>query len=464
MGYRKEISYEPLALRAMPHSLEAEKAVLGAMLLDKEAIDKVVENNFEPADFYRDLHRRIFETIIDIYNQHKPVDILTVTESLRSNNIVPDDGEEAAAYVVSLLNTVTTAANVDYYIEIIKEKSILRKIIRVASEMIENSLSGVERTDTILDKAEQDVLDIRAKKSSDFIHVKDLVIPMLDRLEMAAKDKKEVTGLATGIHDFDILTCGLQPANLIIIAGRPGMGKTSLAMNFAEHIAIELKKAVAIFSLEMSKEELMLRFLCSRGKIDSQKAKKGYIGKREWPILTTVGSIFAEAPLYIDDTSTGNILEVKSRARKLYKELRRKGSELSLIIIDYLQLLHTPTRAESRQQEIAEISRALKRLAMELHIPVLAVSQLSRKPEERGREGKPQLSDLRESGAIEQDADLVAFVYRESCYKRDLPEDEKRKAKIMVMKQRNGPTGDIDVVFLSEFTRFDNLDKAHAEL
>lgn len=443
--------------------MEAEKAVLGAMLLDRDALDKVIEQDFDASDFFVDIHRKIYEVIRNLYNRQQPVDILTVTEAIKTSKLIASDIATAVAYLISLVNTVTTSANIDHYAQIVKEKSMLRKIIGVGTTLIENAYAGREPVDRILDEAEQEVLDIRLRRSVDFVHVKDLVPATLDRIEQVMKSPKDVTGLATGFVELDQMTCGLQPANLIIIAGRPSMGKTAFAMNIAEHVAVELKKAVAVFSLEMSKEELMLRLLCSRAKVNALSIKKGIKEKRTWPALTTVGEIFSESPLYIDDTTSGNVLEIKSRARKLYKQLKHAGQDLALIIIDYLQLMHSTDNAESRQQEISSISRALKRMAMELHIPVIAVSQLSRRPEERGREGRPQLSDLRESGAIEQDADLVAFIYRESYYKKDMPEDEKNKAKIMVMKQRNGPTGDIDVVFISEFTRFDNLDKVHIE-
>ncbi len=467
MGNRKEVDTFETTLRIQPHSVEAEKAVLGAMIIDKDALDKVVEQNIEPSDFFVDLHKRIFDIIRGMYIQQKPVDILTLTDAIKAGKIVSSDAQTAAAYVISIVNTVPTSANVDHYTHIVREKSMLRKIIRVGTGLIENAYGAERDVDNILDSAEQEVLDIRAKRPTEFVHVKELVSGALDRLEQAAKSQKEVTGLATGFVDFDIMTCGLQPANLIIVAGRPSMGKTAFAMNIAEHVVVDLKKAVAVFSLEMSKEELMLRFLCSRGRINSLKAKKGFIGKDGWPRLTTQGEIFSESPLYIDDSASGDMLEMKSRARKLHKELLRSGSGLSLIIIDYMQLMHSVGRAESRQQEISLISRSLKRLSMELHIPVIAVSQLSRKPEEKGRSGRPQLSDLRESGAIEQDADLVVSIYREFYYKEDknnATEDEKNKAEIEILKQRNGPTGRIDLVFLNDYTRFDNLDRAHAKL
>ncbi len=467
MGNRKEVNFDEQVLRIPPHSIEAEKAVIGSMLIDRDAIEKVIEHNIEPADFFVDNHRRIFEVILDIYNRHEPVEIISVSEKIKTDKTLSSDLAGSAAFLLSLHNSVTTSANVEYYAQVVKEKSTLRKIIYVGADLAERAYRADETADNILDKSEQEVLDIRARRKSDFVHVKDLVQSQLDRIEKASLNKKEVTGLATGITDFDVMTCGLQSANLVIIAGRPSMGKTAFAVNIAEHVAIELKKAVAIFSLEMSKEELMLRMLCSRARIDMQKAKKGYLEKKGWPVLTTVGEIISEAPLYIDDTSSGEILELKSRARKLKKNLDRAGKELSLIIVDYLQLMHSSSRTDSRQQEIAEISRSLKRLSMDLNVPVIAVSQLSRRPEEKGREKRPQLSDLRESGAIEQDADLVAGIYREEYYKSDkenLSDEEKTSAEIIIMKQRNGPTGTVKVCFLREYARFDNPDRKHADL
>jgi len=457
------------SLRLPPYSEEAERAVIGSMLIDKDAVEKAIESGLVAEDFYILNHQRLYQIILDIYSSRNPVEIISVSEAVKTDKVLQSDFAGVTAYLLSLHNSVTTSANVDYYIQVVKERAILRKIIQVGTSIVTRAYQTDEPTDKILDESEQEILDIRSRKKSDFVHVKDLVQGQLDRLELAAKTKKEVTGLSTGITDFDIMTCGLQPSNLIIIAGRPSMGKTALAVNIAEHVAIELKKPVAIFSLEMSKEELMLRILCSRARIDMQKAKKGYLEKKSWPLLTTQGEIISESPLYIDDTSSGEVLEIKSRARKLMKYLARvHNQQLSLIIIDYLQLMHSSSRYESRQQEIANISRSLKRLAMDLNIPVIAVSQLSRRTEEKGREAKrPQLSDLRESGAIEQDADLVAGIYREEYYKADkenLSDEEKREAEIIIMKQRNGPTGTVKVYFLKEYARFDNPDKRYADL
>jgi len=455
-------------VRIPPYSEEAEKAVIGSMLIDRDAVEKAVESGLNADDFYLNYHQRLFQIIIDIYSSRQPVEIISVSEAVKTDKVLSGDLNGVISYLLSLHNSVTTSANVDYYIQVVKEKAVLRKIIQVGTGLVSRAYVGDEPTDKILDESEQEILDIRSRKKSDFVHVKDLVQAQLDRLELAAKTKKEVTGLSTGIVEFDMMTCGLQPANLIIIAGRPSMGKTALAVNIAEHVAIELKKPVGIISLEMSKEELMLRILCSRARIDMQKAKKGYLEKKGWPLLTTQGEIITESPLYIDDTSSGEVLEIKSRARKLMKTVARNHNQpLSLLIIDYLQLMHSSSRFESRQQEIAGISRSLKRLAMDLNIPVIAVSQLSRRTEEKGREAKrPQLSDLRESGAIEQDADLVAGIYREEYYKTDkksLTEEEKREAEIIIMKQRNGPTGTVKVYFLKEYARFDNPDLKHSD-
>ena len=362
-----------------------------------------------------------------------------------------------AAYLTDLTNVISTAANIDHYAKIVKDKSVLRQLIQVSTRIVSSAFLQQEDVAAILDEAEHNIFAIaQSKAQKGFTVVGDLVNSVIETVEKLYQRKSHVTGVATGFSELDTMTAGFQPANLIIIAGRPSMGKTSFAMNIAEHVAIHDKKPVAVFSLEMSREELMLRMLCTQARADMQKVRRGYLEKKYWSTLTASASRIAQAPIYIDDTSSISVLEMRARCRRLATELSAKGTPLSLIMVDYLQLMRGMGKVESRQQEISEISRNLKGLARDLRVPVMALSQLSRKPEEKGREGKPQLSDLRESGAIEQDADMVAFIYREAVYKpQEL--DNQGKAKILVAKQRNGPTGEFELAFIREYTKFENL-------
>jgi replicative DNA helicase len=358
-----------------------------------------------------------------------------------------------------MVSSVSTAANVEHYAEIVREKSILRTLISVGTDIVSDAFSEKRSPEEILDKAESVIYKVSEDSAAKgFTPLSELVHPMLERLEKLHADKKDVPGLRTGFDDFDKLTAGLQPSELIIIAGRPSMGKTAFGLNIVENVALKEKLPVAVFSLEMSKEALMLRLLCSAAQVDAHKTRQGFIAGQNWSKLTTVAGKLAEAPIYIDDSPILSVMEIRTRARRLATELKIQKKELALIVIDYIQMMRGVGRQESRQQEMAEISRSLKGLARDLNIPVMALSQLSRKPEEKGREGKPQLSDLRESGALEQDADVVGFIYRESYYRRDDP-DLERKATLILAKQRNGPTGDINLSFFREFTRFENISK-----
>jgi replicative DNA helicase len=435
--------------RIPPQALEAEKAIIGSMLIEKEAVIKAMDIVSE-LDFYETPHKLLFIAIRDLYLENQAIDAITVSDVLKKRKQIDKIG---AGYITSLINSVTTAANVEYYANIVREKSILRQLIGTGSDIVTAAFNENSTAEEILDKSESALFSIAQKRAArGFASLASLVHPTLDYLEKIHTDKREVPGLRTGFNDLDKMTAGLQPSELIIIAARPSMGKTALALNIAEHVAMNEKKAVAIFSLEMSKESLMLRLLCSAARVNSHNTRQGYISTQNWSKLTTVATKLSEAPIYIDDSSSLNVMELRARARRLATELKVQGKELSLVVIDYIQIMRGIGRVESRQQEMADISRSLKGLARDLNIPVVALSQLSRKPEEKGREGKPQLSDLRESGALEQDADVVGFIYREGYYKRDVTD---KTATLIIAKQRNGPTGDINLIFERDYTRFE---------
>jgi len=442
--------------RIPPQAIEAETAVLGSMLIEKEAVLKVLDI-LRDTDFYKGAHRNIFRIIRDLYMENQPVDTITVSAKLKTEKLLEDIG--GGAYLTQLVNSVSTAANVEHYAEIVHEKAILRTLITVGSDIVGEAFNEKSSPTDILFKAGEILYKVSEDaQEKGFVPLSELVHPALERIEKLHADKKDVPGLRTGFDDFDRMTAGLQPSELIIIAGRPSMGKTAFGLNIIENVALLEKLPVALFSLEMSKEQLMMRLLCSAAQVDAQKTRQGFIAGQNWSKLTTVAGKLAEAPIYIDDSATLNVMEIRTRSRRLANELRMQNKQLSLIVIDYIQMMRGVGRSESRQLEMAEISRSLKALARDLKIPVIALSQLSRKPEEKGREGKPQLSDLRESGALEQDADVVGFIYRESYYRRDDP-DLERKATLILAKQRNGPTGDIDLAFFREFTRFENTSK-----
>jgi replicative DNA helicase len=395
--------------------------------------------------------------VSDLYLENQPADIISVAEKLKKNTLFQSAG--GTAYLTTLINAVSTAANVEYYAGIIRDKSILRQLITTGTSIVTEAFSEKKAADEILDDSETELYRIAERRAAKgFTPLASLVHPTLEHLERIHTDKREVPGLKTGFADLDKMTAGLQPSELIILAARPSMGKTAFALNIAEHVGMVEQKPVALFSLEMSKESLMMRLLCSAARVNSHNTRQGYISTQNWSRLTTAATKLAEAPIFIDDSSSLSVLELRARARRLATELKVQGKELSLIMIDYIQIMRGAGRMESRQQEISEISRSLKGLARDLNVPVVALSQLSRKPEEKGREGKPQLSDLRESGAIEQDADVVAFIYREGYYKREDPDKEKC-ATLIIGKQRNGPTGEINLVFERDYTRFEDFTK-----
>ena len=445
--------------RIPPQANDAEMAVIGSMLIEKEAIIKVLDK-VRDSDFYKEAHKHIFRMIQSLYLDNQPIDAITVAARLKKENLL--DAAGGPAYLTEMINFVSTAANVEHYAAIVREKSVLRQLITVGTDIVGSAFSEKRSAEEILDAAESTLYKVsELGTAKGFTPISELVHPMLETLEKLHANKKDVPGLRTGFDEFDKYTAGLQPAELILLAARPSMGKTALGLNIVENVGLVDKKPVAMFSLEMSKEQLMLRLLCSAAQVDSHKTRQGYIASQSWSKLTTVAAKIAEAPIYIDDSSSLSVMELRTRARRLATELKVQGKELSLIVIDYIQMMRGVGRAESRQQEMAEISRSLKGLARDLNVPVIALSQLSRKTEEKGREGKPQLSDLRESGALEQDADVVCFIFREGYYRRDDP-DLERKATLILAKQRNGPTGEIELAFIREFTRFENVVRTEA--
>jgi replicative DNA helicase len=438
--------------RSLPHNLEAERSVLGAILLDNQALNPALEL-LRADDFFLDAHRRIFGRMVGLSEANRAIDLVTLADELtRAGEIEAVGG---GAYVSSLVDCVPRVTNVEHYAKIVKEKALLRSLIHASHNIINQSFEAEEAADQILDRAEQAIFGLAQERvKTGFFGIKDIVRTSWGTIEALYERGQRITGLATGFTDFDNLTSGLQGSDLIVLAGRPSMGKTALALNIAEHVALRLGRPIGLFSLEMAKESLLLRLLCSEARVNAHKLRTGYLGKEEWGKMTVALGRLAEAPIFIDDSPALTVLEMRSKARRLMAE-----HDLSLVILDYLQLMATSGRFESRRQEIDNITRGLKALAKEMKIPVIAISQLSRAPETRGGDHRPQLSDLRESGSIEQDADLVAFIYRPEMYRDpdSVPEEERGHAELIVAKQRNGPVGKVRLAFLREFTRFENL-------
>ncbi len=438
-----------------PQNLEAEQSVLGGILIENEAINRVMEI-LDPDDFYRDGHRKIFNALINLSERDEPADLITLTNELRKIDQLDSIG--GASYIASLIDSVPTAANIEYYAKIVKEKSILRKLIQTSTEIITQSYEDRGDVEVFLDEAERAIFDISEKRvRPSFFSIRDVVKESFKTIERLFQKKELVTGVPSGFKELDRMTAGFQPSDLIIIAGRPSMGKTAFCLNVAQYAAVENKIPVAVFSLEMSKEQLVIRMLCSEAHVEGTRLRTGFLNESDWPKLTIAAGNLSEAPIYIDDSAALSVLELRAKARRLKSE---RG--LGMLIIDYLQLMKGRARVESRQQEISEISRSLKALAKELNIPVIAVSQLSRKTEERTG-NRPQLSDLRESGAIEQDADLILFIYRDEVYNRAEDNPNRGKAEVIIGKQRNGPIGKIEMAFLDKFTTFKELYKGETE-
>ncbi|MCL2075954.1 MAG: replicative DNA helicase [Betaproteobacteria bacterium] len=441
-------------LRLPPHSIEAEQSVLGGLLLDNRAWDNIGDR-VSDSDFYRDEHRRIFRQISNLLENRKPADVITVAEALESAG----EGKETGglAYLGDLANNTPSAANIVRYAEIVRERAVLRQLIAAADDIAGSALNPAGReARQILDEAEAKIFEIAEKgmrSSEGFDHIKPLIADTIRRLDelSAQEDIEEVTGIPTGFIDIDRMTTGLQPGDLIIVAGRPSMGKTAFALNIAEHVAARVGKAVGVFSMEMGSAQLAQRMLASYCRLDSQKLRTGRLSDDDWARLTTSLDALYQAPLYIDETGALNPIELRARARRLHRQCQGK---LGLIIIDYMQLMNSTRQNENRATELSEISRSIKALAKELRVPIIALSQLSRKVEERN-DKRPLMSDLRESGAIEQDADVIMMLYRDEYYRKE-ESQQKGLAEIIIGKQRNGPTGSVILTFLGEYTRFEN--------
>ena len=435
--------------RVPPQNLDAERSALGAMFLDKEAIYRAMEI-LRPDDFYKDAHRHIYQTVLDLADKGEPVDLVTVTEALRQSKRLDEVG--GVAYLTELANAVPTAAHIDHYARIVEEKSLLRRLIHAAGEIMAAGYEGREEVEEILDEAERKIFSVANRRSGRSISsLKQILIEAFEQIEYLYESKGAVTGVPTGFADFDRITAGLQPSDLIILAARPSMGKTTFALNIAENAAVRLNIPVAIFSLEMSKEQLALKLLCAQAGVNNQRIRTGNLSEEDWPRLSHALGRLSEAKIFIDDSPNISAWEIRAKARRIKAE-----HGLGLIIIDYLQLMQSRYRTENRQQEVPEISRSLKALARELSTPVLALSQLSRAVEQRPGK-KPSLADLRESGSLEQDADLVCFLYREDYYD---PETEKKNiTELIVAKHRNGPTGKVEFYFQKEFSKFVSIEK-----
>ena len=440
---------ESVIKRIQPHSIEAEQSVIGAMLMDKEAI-VVASEMLHGDEFYARQYGILFDAMVELYNEGKPVDLITLQNRLREKDVPPEIS--SLEFVKDLLNVVTTSANIKHYATIVSEKALLRKLIRTNEEIANTCYLGKEKVETILADTEKKIFElVQSRNSGDYVPIRQVVINALEKIEASAKTKGNVTGLSTGFFDLDYKTAGMQPSDFILVAARPSMGKTAFVLNIAEHMAFKDNKCVAIFSLEMSKEQLVNRLFSLESRVDAQVLRTGDLKDSDWEKLIESANVIGKSRLIIDDTPSISISEMRSKCRKFKLE-----HGLDIVIIDYLQLMSGSGRSDSRQQEISDISRSLKAMARELNVPVIALSQLSRAVEQRP-DHRPMLSDLRESGAIEQDADVVMFIYRDDYYNKD--SENKNIAEIIIAKQRNGPIGTVNLVWLPQFTKFANMEK-----
>jgi len=431
-----------------PQNLEAEQSILGAVLIDNEALPKALEI-LDPEDFYKQSHRKIFNVMTELFERNEPIDLITLTDHLKRKEAF--DAVGGLSYLSSLVNMVPTAANIKYHSKIIREKALLRGLLRSATEIAGKVYEDNLDAEDLVDYAEKSIFDISDKKiKASFVTLKEVIKDSFEMIERLYDKKETITGVPSGFSDLDELTTGFQKGDLIIVGGRPSMGKTAFALNVAQYVGLEMKEPVAIFSLEMTKEQLAFRMLCAEAMVNSNSVRKGFIKKEDWHKLTGAASKLTGAPIFIDDSSSITVLELRAKARRLKME-----HGLSLVIVDYLQLMRGKGSFERREQEISDISRSLKALSKELSVPVIAVSQLNRSVEQR-RPAKPMLADLRESGAIEQDADVILFLYRDEIYNKDNPAN-KGKAELDIAKQRNGPAGvTVHLSFISNYTRFLN--------
>ncbi|MBR3602611.1 MAG: replicative DNA helicase [Lachnospiraceae bacterium] len=443
---------EAIVKRVLPHSMEAEQSVIGSMMIDREAI-VVASEIVTGEDFYNKQYGVVFETMVELHENGRPVDMVTLQDKLKEKDVPAE--VSSLEFVRDIITAVPTSANIRHYANIVAEKSILRKMIRLNEEIENLCYSGKESMEFILEDAEKRIFDLVQKRNSgEFVPIRQVVMNALKKIEAASKTTGRVTGIATGFYDLDFKTSGMQPADLVLIAARPSMGKTAFVLNIAQHVAFRLNETVAIFSLEMSKEQLVNRMFSLESNVDAQNLRNGTLSDMEWEKLIESAGVIGKSNLIIDDTAGISISELRSKCRKFKLE-----HNLKMIIIDYLQLMSGSGRSESRQQEISEISRSLKSLARELNVPVLALSQLSRAVEQRP-DKRPMMSDLRESGAIEQDADVIMFIYRDDYYNKD--SEKKGISEIIIGKQRNGPIGTVELVWLPEYTKFAN--KEHGNI
>lgn len=440
---------EALLKRVLPHSIEAEQSVIGSMIMDKEAIVVASEILFGD-DFYSKQYGVLFDTMVELNEEGRPVDLVTLQDKLKEKDVPPE--VSSLEFIRDLITAVPTSANIKYYANIVAEKATLRKLIKLNEEIANTCYVGKESLEVILEETEKKVFNlVQRRNTGEFVPIRQVVMNAMEKIETASKNKGAVTGIATGFIDLDYRTAGMQPSDLILVAARPSMGKTAFVLNIAQHVAFKLNETVAIFSLEMSKEQLVNRLFSLESRVDSQHIRTGQLSDAEWENLIESAGVIGKSNLIIDDTPGISIADLRSKCRKFKLE-----HNLRMIIIDYLQLMSGSGRSDSRQQEISDISRSLKALARELSVPVIALSQLSRAVEQRP-DHRPMLSDLRESGAIEQDADVVMFIYRDDYYNHDT--DRKDIAEIIIAKQRNGPIGTVELAWLPNYTKFANLQK-----
>ena len=440
--------------RVPPQNIEAEQAVLGSILLEADALVTAMER-LRPEDFYQPVHRMIYETMIELGEAGQPIDLVTLTAALQDKQRLEEAG--GVDYLSRLLSVVPTAANVDYYARIVEEKSLLRRLIRTATEIVQEGYAGADDVGLLLNDAEQRILEISNRRTgSGFISIRDVLMDVFEQIEFLYNHRGGVTGIPSGFPDLDRMTSGFQRSDLIIVAARPSVGKTAFALNIAQNVGVRARETVAIFSLEMSASQLVQRMVCAESNVDAGRLRTGRLEGDDWEKLTMAIGALSEAEIYIDDTPGITVMDIRAKLRRLKKE---RG--LGLVVIDYLQLIQGRGRpGENRQQEVSEISRTLKQIARELEVPVIALSQLSRGVEQR-QDKRPMLSDLRESGSIEQDADIVAFLYRDDYYDRET--EKKNIIEVIIAKQRNGPVGTVELVFLKNFNKFVSLDRHHGE-
>ena len=441
--------------RTPPHNIDAEQAVLGAIFLVPDTIVTATEI-LEPEDFYRVSHQRIFETMIRLTDKGEPIDLVTITTELEDLKLLNEVG--GVSYLTDIANSVPTAANIEYYARIVEEKSTLRRIIFAATDIVTKTYDEGDEVTDLLDHAEKTILEISQNKASGrFQNIQDVLVDVYDNIEQLHNQQDEVTGIATGFRDLDHITSGFQKNDLIIVAARPSVGKTAFALNIAQNVAVNSDENVAIFSLEMGADQLVMRMLCAEGNIDSQRLRTGKLQEEDWRKLTMAMGSLSNAGIYIDDTPGIKVNEIRSKCRRLKQE-----SGLGMVLIDYLQLIQgsSASSRENRQQEVSEISRALKALARELEVPVIALSQLSRGVEQR-QDKRPMMSDIRESGSIEQDADIVGFLYRDDYY--DQESEKENIIEIIIAKQRNGPVGTVELAFVKEYNKFVDLDRRYSD-